>query len=234
MEKCIEPAAVPQRSVAAFASPSATPRILIVSPVRLLRDGLATLLQQRTRVHEVSAVDSAQAALAACPSFRPGLILLDAGSDEALEAARALSPCGVRIVGFASRELEHDVLAYAEAGIACFVPREASVEELLAAIDRAAHGELLCSPRAAGIMFRRLAAMARGELPAPPSQGLTDRERQILDLLDTGRSNKEIARILGIGLPTVKNHVHNVLAKLHVRRRGEAVARMRKDREPPA
>ena len=59
---------------------------------------------------------------------------------------------------------------------------------------------------------------------------LTRRERQIVGLIDQGLSNKEIASRLCIELPTVKNHVHNILEKLHVRRRGEAVARIRESR----
>jgi two-component system, NarL family, nitrate/nitrite response regulator NarL len=75
---------------------------------------------------------------------------------------------------------------------------------------------------AAGLA-RRVAPLAGAPRPEPP-QRLTARERQVLDLLSEGLSNKEIGEQLCIELPTVKNHVHNVLEKLQVRRRAEAIA----------
>jgi DNA-binding NarL/FixJ family response regulator len=77
-------------------------------------------------------------------------------------------------------------------------------------------------------LVRRLAALAaRVGGPAPPAC-LTAREQEVLHLLGEGLSNKEIGRRLCIELPTVKNHVHHVLEKLHVRRRAEAVAVVRR------
>jgi two-component system nitrate/nitrite response regulator NarL len=76
-------------------------------------------------------------------------------------------------------------------------------------------------------MLNRLALLASQTPTQPPVPHLTPREREIIDLIDSGLSNKEIASQLQIELPTVKNHVHRILGKLGVRRRGEAVARLR-------
>jgi two-component system nitrate/nitrite response regulator NarL len=204
-------------------------RILIVSPVRLLRDGLATILDSRARVHSVCSAPNADVALAALAKFGPTLILMDVASDDGLSAARRLlaASAGIHMLGFAAREYDHDVLAYAEAGMSGFVPRDASTDDLFEAIDRAMNGELLCSPSAAGTMYRRIAAMAgiRGNERDTPH--LTGREREIVRCIDLGLSNKEIARELYIGVSTVKNHVHNILEKLRVSRRGEAAAQIR-------
>ncbi len=84
---------------------------------------------------------------------------------------------------------------------------------------------MLCTPRIAALLLRRVA-----EAAAPRSSGLerlTPRETEIVDLIEQGLSNKQIARRLSIELATVKNHVHNILEKLEVARRGEAVARVR-------
>jgi DNA-binding NarL/FixJ family response regulator len=77
-------------------------------------------------------------------------------------------------------------------------------------------------------MFRRLAALAGSREVVADDAQLTSRERQILKFVDEGLSNKEIAHRLQIGVSTVKNHVHRILEKLHVSRRGEAAARLRR------
>ena len=88
-------------------------------------------------------------------------------------------------------------------------------------------GETIISPKLAASLFQRLAEERRRREAGPaasPASELTLRERQILSLVEQGLTNKEIARQLGIELATVKNHVHSILEKLDVRRRGEAAA----------
>jgi DNA-binding NarL/FixJ family response regulator len=95
---------------------------------------------------------------------------------------------------------------------------------LVATLESATRGEALFSPRMAASLLRRVAALAATQ-PSPSAQvRLTPRERDIMRLLDEGLSNKEIAQRLGIEVATVKNHVHNILEKLQVHRRGEAAA----------
>jgi DNA-binding NarL/FixJ family response regulator len=90
-------------------------------------------------------------------------------------------------------------------------------------------GETIISPRLAASLFQRLASQRRrtNQEVDPETRELTLRERQILALVEQGMANKEIARTLGIELATVKNHVHHVLEKLKVSRRGQAAARAR-------
>ncbi|MEX3636124.1 LuxR C-terminal-related transcriptional regulator [Paraburkholderia sp. BR14320] len=204
-------------------------RILLVSLVRLLREGLATILAQHPAFHDVCAVADADAALAALGRFHPTLVLLDIAGEDGLVAGRRIASAApsLHILGFAARAREHDVLAYARSGVSGFVSCDASNEDLVDAIGRAARGELLCPPKVAGILFRHLATQTRIADAHPRHAPLTDRERQIVHCIDQGYSNKEIARHLGIELSTVKNHVHSILDKLQVARRGEAAARMR-------
>ena len=107
-------------------------------------------------------------------------------------------------------------------GIAGYVTRDASLADMLLAVEATARGEVHCSPKIAGSLFRRIAALPRNGPPPPTS--LTARESQILRLLQQGMSNKMISRSLGIELPTVKNHVHSILAKLGIHRRTEAIS----------
>ncbi|MEX3936348.1 response regulator [Paraburkholderia phymatum] len=163
-------------------------RILIVSLVRLLRDELTSILQQRLNVCTVFAVANAEAALLALSHFEPTLILLDVATEDGLLAGRRLADAvpGVQILGFAARVQDHDVLAYARAGVTGFVPCEASTQDLFDAIERAGRGELLCSPRVAALLFRHLAALTRAPGTAANPDKLTVREREIIRFIDEG------------------------------------------------
>jgi len=114
--------------------------------------------------------------------------------------------------------------APARAAIAGFVAREGSTSDMLDAIHAAARGELYCSANIAHLLFRRIAAAAFTQATLGPIDGLTAREKQILRLLMQGLSNKMISRSLGIGLPTAKNHAHNIFAKFGVHGRAEAIS----------
>jgi DNA-binding NarL/FixJ family response regulator len=122
---------------------------------------------------------------------------------------------------------DDDVLAWAEAGVSGYVARDASFEDLVETVRAVARGELRCSPRLAATLLRRVTALA-GDAPHSATR-LTQREREISSLLEAGLSNKEIAGRLYIELPTVKNHVHNILRKVGASRRGEAAALLRRD-----
>jgi two-component system nitrate/nitrite response regulator NarL len=218
----------PMQSVAGVPSDSGLD-ILIVSPVRLLRDGLATMLRQRENVRSVHTAESAEVAAEAVARLMPTLILLDVATEDGLSVARRLAGAAadVQILGFAARAHDHDVLAYASAGITGFVPREASADDLFDAIDRAFNGELLCSPRVAAALFRQVAVLSNVPRPNGVPAQLTGRELEIVRFIDEGFSNKEIARRLSIQVSTVKNHVHNILEKLNVTRRAKVPARVR-------
>jgi DNA-binding NarL/FixJ family response regulator len=90
----------------------------------------------------------------------------------------------------------------------------------------AARGELVCSPKLAGTLLRRVSKLA-SERSEHGEARLTLRELEVARLLDVGLSNKQISARLGVELPTVKHHVHHILEKLGVQRRSAAVARLR-------
>jgi two-component system, NarL family, nitrate/nitrite response regulator NarL len=115
---------------------------------------------------------------------------------------------------------------WAEEGTAGYVPRDAGLADLEACVHSVARGEALYTPRMAAALLRRIAALAAERRPQPPRAKLTLREREIAALMREGLSNKEIASVLSIEASTVKNHVHNILAKLDVHRRAEAAARL--------
>jgi DNA-binding NarL/FixJ family response regulator len=128
---------------------------------------------------------------------------------------------------------DSEILACAEAGVSGYLLRDQSHAELVAVIASAARGLTSCPPPVAAALVRRIGTMADERRVRPGEQGrLTPREREVLDLIEQGKSNKEIARLLFIEVRTVKNHVHNLLEKLKVHRRGEAAAMVRRPAHP--
>jgi DNA-binding NarL/FixJ family response regulator len=131
------------------------------------------------------------------------------------------------VVGFAVSGTADRLADYAEAGMAAFVPADARIDDLCDVLLGALRGEAACSPELTGALIRRVHQLAAEREGVPEVEALTDREHEIVALIDQGMSNKAIAAQLGIRVPTVKNHVHNLLSKLGVARRSEAAARVR-------
>ena len=121
-------------------------------------------------------------------------------------------------------ETEYELVACAEAAIVGYVTRDHSSAELRAVVASVARGEVVCPPRIAAMLLRRVAALAGGPDSNLGQTHLSHREREIVRLIGRGLSNKEIARDLGVEIATVKNHVHNILNKLRVHRRSDAAA----------
>jgi DNA-binding NarL/FixJ family response regulator len=123
-------------------------------------------------------------------------------------------------------ETEADVLSWAEAGIAGYIPNTASIENLISMIDQIRLGEQICPPRISGSLLRRVSTAQRVSPAAFVPPMLTPRELEILRLVGDGLSNKEIARRLSVSLGTTKSHVHNILGKLNLHRRAEVMTRL--------
>jgi DNA-binding NarL/FixJ family response regulator len=206
-------------------------RVVVISGICLYREGLGEMLG-RTGVISVvgSAADVTEGlARSARLDQPPDVVLLDTfAADAGFRVQELLDGLpDVPVLALTVPNSETEILAIAEAGIAGFVTSDASIGELVAAIESVARGEALCSPSVAAALMRRLASLARNGTGSSPIGPLTTREREILELIDEGCSNKQIAQRLRIELPTVKNHVHHILVKLGVSRRAEAAALVR-------
>jgi len=203
--------------------------VVIAAPVRLYRDGLAEAFERNTRFAVSGTSATCAETLALLNSGDLDVLLLDAdlpGATSLVCQVTQLRP-DPKIVVLGVEEIKEEILPLVEAGIAGYVTREGSMADLFASVECAARGETIASPRIVAGIMERLVALTRERRSVPESGTLTSRERQIASLIDDGLSNRDIALRLDIELPTVKNHVHNILDKLHVHRRGEAVARLR-------
>ncbi len=216
----------------ARASPRAPIGVIIVSEIRLYREGLAVCLDvaKGIAVYGTAADSTAALAIHAATPARVALVDVAANSDvNTIHRLASASP-SLHIVALSVAEDERSVLACIEAGISSYVARDGSLDDLREGIQSVVRGEAHCSPMVArrlmGELHRR--SSDRSELIGDPMSRLTPRQRQITELIDEGLSNSDIADRLFIGVSTVKNHVHTILEKLQVHRRGEAAAIMRR------
>lgn len=194
----------------------ARPRVALVVEIGLYRDALEQALP-----------DCGLEIVAR--SAKPDVLLVDVsrrGGIDALAEAASTTP-EARLLAIAVRNRDRDVLGCIEAGAVGYVLRGASVEELADAVHRAVRDEPLAPPRVIATLMRRVAALSANGARAGVDD-LTTREREVIELIEQGLSNKEIAAQLSIAVTTVKNHVHSILEKLKVHRRGEAASLVRR------
>lgn len=204
-------------------------RVFIVVGIRLYREGLVDVLGRAQGLTVIGALAGGSEALTQVAATQPHVALLDVATPQSYALARdfhrSVPEMSVVALGL---KAEPELLTYAEAGIMGYVTEDASLDELIGVIRSAARGELICSPRLAGGLVRRLAALAAAHTHDSLKVRLTTREHQILALLEQNLTNKDIANHLGIEVATIKNHVHNLLHKLGVHRRHEAVWAMKR------
>jgi len=210
-----------------------TIKVMIASDIRLYREGLELILARRDGLCVVGTAAQARELVTQARRLGPDVVLLDLATQNSRPALRELRVTlpDIEVVALTVPALENELLELAEAGIASFVSREGSVDDLVESVYASRRGELSCSPRVAGRLVRRVHQLAAVRPANDPAACLTRRERDVLAKIEMGWSNKEIARSCFISVATVKNHVHNLLAKLRVQRRGEAAALFRQNRQ---
>jgi two-component system nitrate/nitrite response regulator NarL len=189
-------------------------RILVVSDVRIVLEGLHSVLAQQNGVDDISTVDMRHATHRSA-QLHPDIVLFDAVRLERLGIVKELVAASphTKVVAFGVREIDAQILALAAAGTAGCVCDSAASDEMVRVLQQILCEELQVPPQTAALPY--------------PQMPLSRRELQIAHLIETGLSNKQIARQLGIVAATVKNHVHNMCEKLKVHRRGEVAAHTR-------
>jgi DNA-binding NarL/FixJ family response regulator len=205
-------------------------RVLVVDDSRLYREAVAGLLRDEPWVGAVETAADGESALLYDVAFPPTVTLLNMATEDSLTWLRALSDARARVVVLGVRETEAELVSCAECGSAGYLLRSDSMESLCSVIQAVARDETICSPKTTAVLLRRVAALAAEKRSSHGLGLLTAREAEILGLIEQGLANFEIARKLHIEVRTVKNHVHAILGKLGVERRGQAAARARAGR----
>ncbi|MCP4075099.1 MAG: response regulator transcription factor [Gammaproteobacteria bacterium] len=201
-------------------------RVAIVSEIRLYREGLEIALSRVNNMELVGVFSAMEIISLTVENFNPEVLLVDVSPANSLSKIKRFIRRfpGIKVIGLTVAEDEQYIISCAEAGLAGYVCRDDSFEDLIKAIQLSCRGGLHCSPEHAGCLLRRVAELSAEDHKAETFQGLTPREQCILELIGKGLTNKAIANELSIQIPTVKNHVHSILGKLNVNHRGEAAA----------
>jgi len=207
-------------------------RVVLVDDHALMRQGISTILSAQPDLEVVGQASSGEEALEVVRRTRPDVVCMDVEMPGmgGLEATRQLvgdPAVTAQVLMLTTFEREDYLLAALDAGASGFLLKNARPENLVDGVRAIAAGEALLAPELTRAVIRR--AVARDRTEAPPPRGvipeqLTEREIEVLRLMAEGLSNDEIAEALTVGRATVKTHVSNVLMKLGVRDRVQAVA----------
>ncbi|MCI0393554.1 MAG: response regulator transcription factor [Chloroflexi bacterium] len=209
-------------------------RILLVDDQALFREGLRTLLSVWPELEVVGEAGNGEEALALAAELKPDVVLMDLRMPvlDGVAATRRLrqeQPAS-QVIVLTTFDDDDYIFDGLRAGAAGYLLKDVSSEKLVEAIQATARGESFLQPSVAARVvaeFARLSNQAPAVRPQPLVEPLSERELEILRLVATGASNKEIADQLFITEGTVKNHLTNILGKLGVRDRTQAALRAR-------
>ena len=194
--------------------------VLLVDDHPVVRTGLRAVLDTGSEVSIVAEAASGEEALTLAEHFQPDVVLCDlrlgAGMDgiQTARALRKLDPAPTVLI-LSTYDRDADVMGAMDAGAAGYILKDATPETIIDGIQRVAAGETVLAPE----MASRVLAGMRDPLPE-----LTEREREVLRLVATGATNKEMARQLFVAEATVKSHLVHIFTKLGVDNRARAVA----------
>jgi DNA-binding NarL/FixJ family response regulator len=200
-------------------------RVLIVDDHAILREGVRALLQLQADIEVVGEAADGKGALEQVEKLDPDIVLMDIAMPGlgGIEAAIELKKLGRRakVLILSQYEDREYVRRLLKAGVAGYVLKKSAGSELANAIRAVQRGGLVLDPEVARTAMEQAGPAAPGE--SEPYDTLTDREKQVLKLVAEGRSNKEVADVLGISVKTAMSHREHVMEKLGVHNRTELV-----------
>lgn len=200
-------------------------QVLIVDDHPLFRDGVVQTLRADPDIDIVGQAKTAREAIEFAAELLPDIILLDitipGGGLNAAQTIAATLPI-TKLIMLTASEAEEDVLAALKAGARGYILKGVSGDELIKVVHNVYAGEAYITPGLAATLLAEMQNHRRAQPEAGPLDELTEREREILEHVAGGMSNKEIAHKLSLSEKTVKNYMTNILQKLQVRNRVEA------------
>lgn len=196
-------------------------KILLIEDNRLLREGISAFLKKQTDINVVTTVGNGENILGLIAKLKPSIVLLDLGlrSQNSLKIVKLVKKNykETKIIVMDLIPLQADVFEFVQAGVSGFMLKDISVIEFLKTIRLVYAGAKVLPPHLTGSLFSQIVEHAiNGSKPAALNESvrMTKREKQVIELIADGCTNKEIAQKLHLSTYTVKSHVHNILEKL--------------------
>ena len=202
-------------------------RLLLIEDNRLLRDGMFSILKPHKDIDIIAASGDGKRTLAKIKQLKPNMVLLDLGlrsqnSLHVVEVVKQDFP-SAKIIVMDLTPVQADILQYVKAGADGFLLKDASLEDFLNTLRSVSDGATVLPPILVDSLFSQIVdhAVRNGKTKLKDAVRMTKREREVIELLSEGMSNKEIAHRIHISTYTVKSHIHNIMEKLALHTRLE-------------
>jgi len=201
-------------------------RILLADDHTILRNGIRALLEQEADLEVVAEAEDGRSAVNLACQFKPDVAVIDIAMPllNGLEATRQIKKLlpGVRVLVLSMHDNEEYIRQVLEAGAMGYILKDAAARELIAAIRSVYQGEAVLSPAITRLVIEDYLRWG-GIRPAEKDEILSPREREVLQLIAEGYTNKQIAGILTLSIKTVQAHRLNLMGKLNLHDRGELI-----------
>jgi len=196
-------------------------RLLLIEDNRLLREGLTVMLNKQKDINVIGTAGNGENALAILKKYKPEILLLDLGlrNRSSLNLVRLVKKnfAATKVIIMDLIPTQADILVFVQAGVSGFILKDATINDFLKTIRSVAKGFQVLPTNLTGSLFTQIIESAVNELKPSvllDSVRMTKREKQVIELISDGHTNKEIAQKLHLSTYTVKSHVHNILEKL--------------------
>jgi DNA-binding NarL/FixJ family response regulator len=212
--------------------------ILIIEDNRLLRDGITAMIKEQSDLKVIASFCEREDSLSLIIKLKPDVVLLDLGlrSQNSLQLVKSLKQksSDIRIIVMDLLPSQSDIIDFVKAGVSGFILKDAVVHEFLKTIRSVAAGEKVLPPHMTGSLFSQIVERAvnrTNSYDIMQAVQMTKRERQVIELIADGLTNKEIGKILHLSPYTVKSHVHNILEKMALHTRVQIAKYSQKSKE---
>jgi RNA polymerase sigma factor (sigma-70 family) len=192
-------------------------RILLVDDHRIVREGLRTLIERCNDMQVVAEAENGRQALQLARKHKPDLVIMDVTMPDlnGIDATRQIieEVQGVQVIALSMHSDKHFVKGMFRAGVAGYLLKDCAADELIHCIHVIRSRRIWLSPGISGLVIQELLHPTRDDVLAAGAE-LSDREREVLQMIAEGRSTKEIADHLHISVKTVESHRKNIMEKL--------------------